>query len=155
MTLFAKQPNNENNMFTVGSRVKAALGPWHPNFERFPSTMFKTGTVLRAVGKGMWDVAFDDGYHDPSLCFSSKSLVLVPDDNSLNQPYGKRQKTVSMNLPSQSANRFFKTTPVTSQKHISYDMPTPSPFANITNELNNFITPNLKPTTSNNNGQSI
>ena len=30
-------------------------------------------------------------------------------------------------------------------------MPTPSPFADITNEFNNFVTPTLKPTVSNSN----
>ena len=52
MTLFAKQRNDENNMITVGSRVKATAGQWHPNLQNYPSNTLLTGTVLKAVGKG-------------------------------------------------------------------------------------------------------
>ena len=139
MTLFAKKPNNENKMITVGSRVKATPGQWHPNLQNFPSNTLLTGTVLRAVGKGIWDVAFDDRFHDPSVSFSSKSLILVPPNiNDSAMPYKQRQKTVKMNLFNDYTKKFFKTTPVTS-----------SPFFNITNMVNNFNTPKMNSSENN------
>ena len=55
MTLFAKEPNKENKMITVGSQIKATVGHWHSNHNGYPPGALLTGTVLKAVGKGMWD----------------------------------------------------------------------------------------------------
>ena len=152
MTLFAKQRNTKNNMITVGSWVKTTIGHWHPSFDSYPSNTLLTGTVLKAVAKGMWDVFYDDGFHDPIVSFSSRSLILVQGNISA-EPYGKRQSTVEMNLSSKYATKFFKTSsPAATEKHFPYLMPTSSPFIDITNEVNNIVPPkSLHQTSKNNN----
>ena len=89
MTLFAQQPNNENNMITIGSCIQTKLGQWHPNFLNHNPNALLTGTVLKAVSKAMWDVFFDNGYHNPTVSFSSRLLMLVP-NNILNKSYVKK-----------------------------------------------------------------
>ena len=90
---------------------------------------------------------FDDGFYDPTVSFSSKSLILVV-DNVSDKPYEKRQKTVEMNLSSKYTKNFFKTSPVSTHKHLPNVMPTSSPFVDLTNKVNNLIQAKLEPTKS-------
>ena len=69
-------------------------------------------------------------------------------DNVSDKPYEKRQKTVEMNLSSKYTKNFFKTSPVSTHKHLPNVMPTSSPFVDLTNKVNNLIQPKLEPTKS-------
>ena len=117
MTLYTKQKSHsESTMISVGSRVQRRMGDWHPNKHMFGNEKTLHGTVMTAQGKGVWDILWDDGLHDPNVLHRSTDLTL----SFVTTPcysFKKRQQMVLQTLPIPNQYERFKTTPKNSGKN--------------------------------------